>query len=52
MKRERYDEIDKKDYVIDYYDIYTRTGFNETIRKLQKIEKDPEKIRMVFFFDN
>ena len=26
QKVKRYDEIDKKDYVIDYYDIYTRNG--------------------------
>lgn len=52
QKVKRYDEIDKKDYIIDYNEIYTHTKFDKTIEKLKLIEKDPEKIRMVFFFDN
>jgi hypothetical protein len=52
QKVKRYDEIDKKDYIIDYNEIYTNTGFDKTIEKLKLIEKDPEKIRIVFFFDN
>lgn len=52
QKIKKTDEIDKKEYTIDYQEILSQTGFDKTLEKLKKLDDNPENVRIVFFFDN